>query len=68
MILCFAAPSAVILITRLTISTLEIHFLFFMNEFREGTYTPLRGVSTLEIHFLLGGTELSTPWGVSWLV
>jgi hypothetical protein len=34
------------------ISTLEIHFLFFMNEFREGTYTPLRGVSTLQIGFL----------------
>jgi hypothetical protein len=24
-------------------STLEIHFLFFKNEFREGTYTPLWG-------------------------
>jgi hypothetical protein len=29
---------------RYMLSTLEIHFLFFMNEFREGTYTPLRGV------------------------
>jgi hypothetical protein len=26
------------------ISTLEIHFLFFKNEFREGTYTPMWGV------------------------
>jgi hypothetical protein len=26
-------------------STLEIHFLLFKNEFREGTYTPLWGVS-----------------------
>ena len=38
-------------------SDLEIHFLFFRNEFREGTYPPQ------------GGTELSTPlWGVSLLV
>jgi hypothetical protein len=29
------------------ISTLEIHFMFFMNKFREVTYTPQ------------GGTELS---------
>lgn len=29
------------------VSTLEIQFLFFMNEFREGTYTPLWGVSIL---------------------
>ena len=28
-------------------STLEIHFLFFRNEFREGTYTTLWGVRTL---------------------
>jgi hypothetical protein len=28
-------------------STLEIHFLFFKNEFREGTYTPLWGVSAI---------------------
>jgi hypothetical protein len=30
-------------------STLEIHFLFLMNEFREGTYTPQ------------GGTKQSPP-------
>jgi hypothetical protein len=31
--------------------TLEIHFLFLMNEFREGTYTPQ------------GGTKQSPPQG-----
>jgi hypothetical protein len=31
------------------ISTLEIHFLFFKNEFREGTYTPLWGVSMIAL-------------------
>lgn len=38
----------------MSFSDLEIHFLFFKNEFREGTYPPQ------------GGTENSTPlWGVS---
>ena len=30
-------------------STLEILFLLFRKEFREGTYTPLRGVSMVNI-------------------
>jgi hypothetical protein len=37
-------------VIRQAIGTLEIHFLFFRNEFRAGTYLPE------------GGTEIGTPF------
>jgi hypothetical protein len=45
--------------------------LFFQNEFREGTYTPLWGVSALEIHFLFSRNEFrentyTPPLGIAW--
>ena len=37
----------------LLFSTLEIHLLFFMDEFREGTYPPSWGVAPWKKFFLL---------------
>ena len=45
------------------ISTLEIHFLFFKNEFSEGTYTPLWGVSTLQNIFHFRPNRCKRPVG-----
>jgi hypothetical protein len=39
-------------------NTLEIHLLFFINEFREGVYTAQGGTKQSPLH---GGTEPSTP-------
>ena len=40
---CFVEPFGKNADLKLIISTLEIYFLFFMNEFREGTYPVWRG-------------------------
>jgi len=44
------------------VSTLEIHFLFFMNEFREGTYTPLWGVRNFPAKAACSWDSLQHPF------